>query len=142
MLLSLKTGKSSWKKLAGSHRVLRYSIRAGLTDCEKDSEEETARRELLEETGYLAKVLIPIMVAPLCPALMTTEANHFFAPAVESVGKEQKDSTEIIEVLKIPVEELDEFLMNLPEDTKLDLRVPGILWMIEKRNTAQICLTA
>lgn len=106
---------------------------AGLTDREKESEEETARRELLEETGYLANTLIPIMQAPLCPALTTTEANHFFAPKVEYVSKERKDSNEIIEVLKIPIEGLNEFLMNLPKDTKLDLRVPGILWILGKR---------
>ena len=105
---------------------------AGLTDRENEGEEETARRELLEETGYLASILIPIINAPLCPALSTTEANHFLAPGVEYMGKERKDPTETIEVLKIPIKEIDEFLMNLPTNTKLDLRVPGILWIMEK----------
>lgn len=107
---------------------------AGLTDLEGESEEETARRELLEETGYMAKKLIPIIPVPLSPALTPTEANHFLAPEVEFVGKEGKDDTEVTEVLKVPIEKLDNFLLNLPEDTKLDLRVPGILWILEKRN--------
>jgi len=106
---------------------------AGLTDQESESEEETARRELLEETGYLAKELIPIIPTPLCPALIPTEANHFLAPDVEFVGIEREDTTEEIEVLKVPVEELSDFLLNLPEDTSLDLRVPGILWVLEKK---------
>lgn len=106
---------------------------AGLTDREGESEEETARRELLEETGYRATELIPIMPAPLCPALTTTEANHFLAPEVEYVGQERKDSSEVIEVLKIPGKNLSEYLLNLPEDTKLDLRVPGILWILENK---------
>ena len=106
---------------------------AGLTDQESESEEETARRELLEETGYLAKELIPIIPAPLCPALTPTEANHFLAPDVEFVGIEREDTTEEIEVLKVPAEELNDFLLNLPEDTRLDLRVPGILWILEKK---------
>lgn len=106
---------------------------AGLTDREWESEEETARRELLEETGYMAKKLIPVILAPLAPVLTPTEANHFFAPEVEFVGKETKDAAEEIEVLEVPIEELGEFLLNLPKDTKLDLRVPGILWVLERR---------
>ena len=106
---------------------------AGLTDREKESEEETARRELLEETGYLARELTPIVTTPLCPALTPTEANHFLALDVDYIGKERKDSAEVIEVLKVPVEELTDFLLNLPEDTKLDLRVPGVLWVMEKK---------
>jgi ADP-ribose pyrophosphatase len=106
---------------------------AGLTDKESESEEETARRELLEETGYLAKELIPIIATPLCPTLTPTEGNHFLALDVEYVGGERKDSAEEIEVVKVPAKGLADFLLNLPEDTRLDLRVPGILWVLEKR---------
>lgn len=106
---------------------------AGLTDRARESEEETARRELLEETGYMARKLIPVMASPLSPALTPTEANHFLAPEVEFVGRRRKGATEPIEVLEVPVEKLGDFLLNLPQDTKLDLRVPGILWVLEKR---------
>ena len=105
---------------------------AGLCDKEGESEEETARRELLEETGYRAEQLIPIIPAPLCPALTPTRATHFFAPKVELVGRENKEMDEKIEVLKVPIEKLDDFLLNLPKDTELDLRVPGILWVLER----------
>jgi len=104
---------------------------AGLSDKERETEEETARRELLEETGYRADKLIPIIPAPLCPALTPTRAMHFFAPEVEFTGKEARDSFEEIEVLRIPVEELNDFLLNLSPDTELDLRVPGILWVLQ-----------
>jgi len=106
---------------------------AGLTDREKESEEETARRELLEETGYLASRLIPIIPVPLSPDFTPTEATHFLAPEVEFVGKEKEDAADVMEVLLVTLEELDDFLLNLPRDTKLDLRVPGILWVLEKR---------
>ncbi|MDO9530175.1 MAG: NUDIX hydrolase [Syntrophales bacterium] len=106
---------------------------AGLTDKKGESEEEAARRELLEETGYRAEKLIPIISVPLCPALATTRATHFFAPVVEFIGNTIRDATEKIEVLKVPLEELDHFLFNLPEDTELDLRVPGILRVLERR---------
>ncbi len=105
---------------------------AGLTDRKMERDEEAARRELLEETGYLADTLIPILQSPLCPALTTTEASHYFAPRVKYIGKERKDTSQIIEVIKVPLKELDTFLTHLPKDTKLDLRVPGILWVLEK----------
>ena len=41
---------------------------AGLTDVKNESEEETARRELLEETGYRADRLIPVIASPLSPS--------------------------------------------------------------------------
>ena len=107
---------------------------AGLTDIAEESAEEAARRELLEETGYTAKKLIPIISVPVSPDLTPTTASHFFAPEVEFVGKQNGDASEEIEVLKIPVQKLDDFLLNLSRDTKLDLRVPGILWVLEKRN--------
>jgi len=109
---------------------------AGLTDVAGESEEETAKRELLEETGYLAKELIPIMVSPLNAALTPIEGSHFLARDVEYIGKQRLDTAEKIEVLKVPISELGQFLLNLPEDTMLDLRVPGILWILEKKRLA------
>jgi len=105
---------------------------AGLSDREGESEEETARRELLEETGYKANELIPIIITPECSVLTSTEVNHFFAPDVEYVGMQRADTAEEIEVVKIPIHQTSDFLLNLPEGTRLDLRVPGILWIMEK----------
>jgi ADP-ribose pyrophosphatase len=105
---------------------------AGLSDVEGESEEETARRELLEETGYRASRLVPIIVAPEDPVLTPTQINHFLAPDVEFSEEPRSDATEGIEVLKVPLAELGGFFLNLPKDTMLDLRVTGILWVLEK----------
>ena len=107
---------------------------AGLTDLEGESEEEAARRELFEETGYAATELIPVFLSPLSAALTGTRAMHFFAPDVEFVGKpDGKDDIEEIEVLKVPVDKADEFMLSLPEGVEFDLRVPGILWLLRKK---------
>ena len=106
---------------------------AGLTDIPGENEEQAARRELLEETGYEAKKLVPVISSPLSPALTTTRATHFFAPDVEFTGKTRDEGTEDIKVLKVPVEQVDNFLLNLPAGVELDLRVPGILWVLKKK---------
>ena len=106
---------------------------AGLSDKEGESEEEVARRELLEETGYKAGKLIPVISVPLCPALTPTRAIHFFAPEVKFAGRESKEIGEEIEVLKVTAKEIDDLLLNLPQDAELDLRVPGILWVLQRK---------
>lgn len=122
----------SWRAPVESYVI---QLPAGLTDVEGESEEETAKRELLEETGYLADDLIPITVAPQSPELTQDKSSHFLAIGVEYMGmrRQKRDSAEQIEVLKVPISRLNEFLLNLPIDTMLDLRVPGILWILEKR---------
>jgi hypothetical protein len=58
---------------------------------------------------------------------------HFFAPDVEFVGKPPCKDIEEIEILKVPVDKADEFMLNLPESVELDLRVPGILWFMRQK---------
>lgn len=105
---------------------------AGLTDIQGEPELETARRELLEETGYLAHELVPVMSVPLAPAMAPTSAMHYYAPGVEYSGKSTGKDIEEIEVVKVKLEQVGNYLLNLPEDIQLDLRVPGILWIMQQ----------
>lgn len=106
---------------------------AGLTDVDGESEEDAARRELLEETGYAATELIPVLSSPLSAALTSTRAMHFFAPDVVFVGRPASEDIEGIEVVKVPVGKADEFMFNLPQGVELDLRVPGILCALKQK---------
>ena len=106
---------------------------AGLTDVEGESDENAARRELLEETGYAAREMIPVVSSPLSAALAGTRAMHYFAHDVEYVGLPDCDDAEEIEVIRVPVDRADEFMLNLPPDVELDLRVPGILLVMRAR---------
>ncbi|MFC2017829.1 NUDIX hydrolase [Chloroflexota bacterium] len=106
---------------------------AGVMDIEGESEEDAARRELIEETGYRTKELIPIISVPLTPDFTATRATHFFAPDVELAGEGFTDVPEVIEVLKVPVSQLEDFFLNVPADTEIDLRVPGLIWILRQR---------
>ena len=122
--------EKNWRAPIESHII---QFPAGLTDLEGETEEEAARRELLEETGYAAKELIPVFLSPLSAALTGTRAMHFFAPDVEFVDTAVGDGIEEIEVVTVPVDKAEEFMLNLPEGVELDLRVPGILWMLRQK---------
>lgn len=104
---------------------------AGLTDLDGESEEEAARRELLEETGYAATRLIPVLLSPLSAALTSTRAMHYFAPGVRYVEEPISRDSEGIEVLTVPLSEVGRFLLQLPAGVELDLRVPGILHLLQ-----------
>jgi len=106
---------------------------AGLTDQYGESEQDAARRELLEETGYWAPELMPVFLSPLSPALTATHAMHFFAPQAERAGEAAHRDLEGIDLLKVPVSQIDEFLAHLPEGVELDLQVPGIIWLLRQR---------
>lgn len=106
---------------------------AGVMDIEGESEADAARRELIEETGYRAKELLPIISVPLTPDFTATRATHFFAPDVELTGEGFTDVPEVIEVVKVPLGQLEDYFLNVPTDTEIDLRVPGLIWILRQR---------
>jgi ADP-ribose pyrophosphatase len=102
-------------------------------DIENESSEETARRELLEETGYKAKKLIPILTAPTSPVLSPTTAYYYFAPDVEYTGGENRETGEDIEIITVPRESIGKFLLTPPKDTARDMAVAGIIKIMEEK---------
>jgi len=85
---------------------------------------EAARRELIEETGYAAASLEPIMDCP-SSAGMTDEIVSFIrASDLERVGPGGGDDSEDIQVHAVPLAEIDAWLeqqrhRGLPLDPKI-----------------------
>ncbi|MCL6560238.1 MAG: NUDIX hydrolase [Firmicutes bacterium] len=74
------------------------------------SPEETAKKELLEETGYRAGNAVLLGKAYPLPAILTTSFYCYFAEPVEQTGEQDLDSTEDIEVVLVPLEKVREYI--------------------------------
>jgi len=106
---------------------------AGAADHEKETEAEAAKRELLEETGFLAKEMMPILSAVSLPGLVNLEIAYFFAPDVEFVGQKGGEDEEEIEVIKVPLDNLVDFVIEQSKIAKIEDDILAILSILQKK---------
>jgi len=92
---------------------------AGLCDKQGETEKQTAKRELREETGYEAKEIFPIFKTTGDMSLTDMDLIYFFAPDIEFKGKTATDDAEDIEVVKVPVDKLVDTALNPPKGLKI-----------------------
>lgn len=110
---------------------------AGLSERE-DYLEETARRELLEETGYSARNMIYLTEGPLSSGASGEILTVFLARGlalnqVQGQGIGRRDETEEIEVLKVPINELYQRLSELrSKGNFIDLKIYGLLELAKR----------
>ncbi len=90
---------------------------------------ETARRELLEETGYRAGEMAALMSSPTS-AGMTAEVTHLFlARGLEKVGEGGGVGNEEIEIHHVPLPELRSWIAAREADGKLvDFKIQAAVW--------------
>jgi ADP-ribose pyrophosphatase len=108
------------------------TLPAGTMD-KKEGYPECAKRELQEETGYQAKKFISVFKFPLDPGVLENFGHIFFAKDAEYNGGENREDLEFIEVIKIPLNELSNFLFNPPKGCVVDLRVFGAWKVIKEK---------
>jgi 8-oxo-dGTP pyrophosphatase MutT (NUDIX family) len=92
----------------GSKEVT-LEIPGGLLDP-GDTPEKAAARELLEETGYEAKEYVEIGRYTPNPAIFTNRCYTFMARNVKKIGNPMPDQTEDLEVVLIPLAEVQELI--------------------------------
>jgi ADP-ribose pyrophosphatase len=78
---------------------------AGLVEAD-ERPEEAARRELSEETGYTGDEWEPLGSVASSPSLKDNWAYLFLARGVEVTTAPDPDEHELVEVVRVPVEEL------------------------------------
>ena len=83
-------------------RSVTLEIPGGLVE-ESDTPEEAARRELLEETGYMAGGTLPLGWVHPNPAILNNRCYTFLARDVVFSGARHQDDREDIEVLLRPL---------------------------------------
>ena len=90
-----------------------------------ESAEQSARRELLEETGYGGGQWQEIMTIGQNPSICDNITHCFLAQGVERVSSQQLDESEDIEVLLLSREEVHAMLV---ENRMLQALMAAPLW--------------
>jgi ADP-ribose pyrophosphatase len=84
---------------------MELGLPAGLVE-EGEKPEAAARRELLEETGYSGGEWEGLGTLASSPSLKDNWAYLFLARGVEEISAPDPDEHELVETLKVPVEDL------------------------------------
>lgn len=82
---------------------------AGLCDVRNEYIEDTARRELEEETGYMAGKLIKLFAGPVSPGFSSESLTVYLAEDLKSSGGKAEEK---IKVYKIPLKRLESWLAD------------------------------
>ncbi|EJF09092.1 NUDIX hydrolase [Pontibacter sp. BAB1700] len=84
----------------------------GVIDAHETNPLEAAKRELLEETGYTTDDLEPVLQVIDNPTKDTNKIYYYIARNVREVAAQDLDESEHIEVLKVPLQEVEQMIMS------------------------------
>ena len=84
----------------------------GVIDAHEDNPEDAARREMLEETGYTSDDMELLAEVIDNPTKDTNKIYFYLARNVRKVAEQDLDETENIDVLKVPVSEVEGMVMR------------------------------
>jgi ADP-ribose pyrophosphatase len=101
----------------------------GLADPADHSPEISARRELLEETGYRANEIKLVGECYPQPAILTNKCFFYLAPNAVRVQTQNLDAGEDIEVLEIPLKEISLKVKSAEIDHGMVLLAFYFFWM-------------
>jgi len=123
------------KQFRFPHEKFVVELPAGLADRKGEAFSQTARRELLEETGYRARKIVKILDGPYNAGLSDDELLVFFAPGArkEKNSAAASDDSEIIELIKIPLSGLADFCLKKHKGFAVDVKILGSLKALEEK---------
>lgn len=105
---------------------------AGLTDRKDESEEEAIRRELLEETGYTVDEVRPLFSGYISAGASDDEMAVYVGTNARLTQKSKPEATEELEIIKIPLAGLIEYVSAQKDGVKADVKIAAILPFLEK----------
>lgn len=102
---------------------------AGLIEI-GENPETAVQRELREETGYQAGKIVYVTKGPMSSGASSEILNVFVATELSYVGIADRDETENIEVLVVPLGELNKALLKQEDrGDYIDLKVVGLIML-------------
>ncbi len=112
-------------------RVIEFP--AGLNDRDEPLE-EVARRELLEETGYLAGRIVPLGRWPASSGISSEFLSGYLALDLVNTGTVMREpEEEDMEVFEIPVDEAFQRLRRMEaEGDYIDLKIYALIEMVKE----------
>ena len=106
---------------------------AGLVESD-EAMEVAAKRELIEETGWSAGKLEFLAEGPISTGASTESLRAYLWTDLEQVGKNGGDDNEIIEVMEVPLHNVQEFLRDRQNQGMLvDLKVFGLVELARRK---------
>lgn len=110
---------------------------AGITgdSGENESDAEAAKRELLEETGWSAGNIEPLMTGPASSGLTSETVTLFLATSLTRVHAGGGVENEKITVHEIPLRDLDQWLANKQQaGCLIDPKLYAGLYFLRRRS--------
>lgn len=96
---------------------------AGLADQRGEDEKVLARRELLEETGYVCGKLRLIMAGPFNAGLNADHIAFYLGTNAQKVSEPKLEAAEDIEVVLVHAKGLTSLLTNPPVGVEVDVKL-------------------
>jgi ADP-ribose pyrophosphatase len=117
--------------VAGRVLELPAGLSGDVAGAEDEPLEESARRELLEETGYEADELSLVIEGPTSAGLTDEVISLFVARGLSKTGPGGGDSSEDIVTHLVPVRDVHDFLIaKLADGVMVDPKVfTGLYWL-------------
>ena len=116
-------------------------VPAGLVGDHAGLEQEdalaAARRELLEETGYEAEEIEPLLESPSTPGLSSETYRFYRARGLRKVAAGGGDKSEEIRVCEVPLAEVASFLRERrATGVQVDAKTLAALWLVDAPGAA------
>jgi len=100
------------KQFRHGNEEITLEIPGGLVDNDDSSAMEAAKRELLEETGYVSEEVYELGICSPNPAIFNNNLHVFLALNSKLISTQKQDGAEDIEVVEIPLEEISKYIRS------------------------------